>query len=69
MNPITHTEHSRQTAHLRIGSGMWDDFEPAPRRPRRPVAAERATRIHARPQHSHLSWSETPDLYLREEMA
>jgi hypothetical protein len=69
MNPVTHTEHPRQAARLRVGSGMWDDFEAAPRRPRRPVAAERATRTYARPQHSHLSWSETPDLYLREEMA
>jgi hypothetical protein len=70
MNPITHTDHSRQAAHTRLGVGAWDDFEPT-RRSRRhdgPVAAATA-RTKAHPRHSHLSWSETPGLFLREEMS
>ena len=69
MNPITHTDHARQAAHARLGVGTWDDFEPT-RRSRRdhaPVATSMRTKAH--PRHAHLSWSETPDLYLREEVS
>jgi hypothetical protein len=69
MNPITHTEHARKAAHTRLGVGTWDDFEPT-RRSRRdhaPVSTSMRTKAHSR--HAQLSWSETPDLYLREEMS
>jgi hypothetical protein len=69
MNPITHINHPRQATHSRVGTGTWDDFEPAPRRSRRMPVAAIAARTKAHPSHSHLSWSETPDLYLREEMS
>ena len=69
MNPITHTDHARQAAHTRLGVGTWDDFEPAPRRRRSHTAVAGAARTKARARHAHLSWSETPDLYLREEMS
>ena len=69
MNPITHTNHERQAAHSRLGAGTWDDFEPAPRRHRRHPVAANVVRTKAHPRHAHLSWSETPDLYLREEMS
>jgi hypothetical protein len=69
MNTITHTNHARQAAHTRLGVGTWDDFDPAPRRPRSHPVAASAVRTKARSRHAHLSWSETPDLYLREEMS
>jgi hypothetical protein len=70
MNPVTHTYHARRATHSRLGAGAWDDFEPAPRPRRRhaPVAST-AVRTKAHPEHAHLSWTETPDLYLREEMS
>ena len=69
MNPVTHMNHPRQSAHLRLGVGTWDDFEPAPRRRRHASVAAPVARTKAHPQHAHLSWAETPDLYLREEMS
>jgi hypothetical protein len=67
MNPMTHIEHPRQTRHSRVASAMWDDFEPTTRRRRAPVAgAPIRTKAHAR--HSHLTFADTPDLFLREEM-
>ena len=69
MNSITHTDHARKAVHTRLGVGAWDDFEPT-RRSRRshaPVATSMRSKAHSR--HAHLSWSETPDLYLREEMS
>jgi hypothetical protein len=68
MNPITHTQHARRPVHARIGAGTWDDFEPVMRRRRNQPIAASIARSKAHPHHSHLSWSETPDLYLREEM-
>jgi len=68
MNPITHTEHARQPVHTRLGVGTWDDFEPVARRRRNETISGSSAQSKAHPRHSHLSWSETPDLYLREEM-
>jgi hypothetical protein len=68
MNPIAHIEHPRQASHLRLATAAWDDFEPTPRRRSAPFAASTA-RTKARARHAHLSWSETPDLFLREEMS
>jgi hypothetical protein len=69
MNPITHTDHARRAAHARIGVGGWDDFEPTRRDRRQHAAVATAMRTKAHPSHTNLSWSETPDLYLREEMS
>jgi hypothetical protein len=68
MNPITHIEHPRQATHPRIATAAWDDFEPTGRRRRAPVAMA-PDRTKARLRHAHLTFSETPDLYLREEMS
>ena len=69
MNPIAHIDHPRQAIRSHIALGEWDDFAPAPRRERRAPAAASIARTKARARHAHLSWSETPDLYLREEMS
>jgi hypothetical protein len=69
MNPITHTDHPRQAAHGRLTSAAWDDFEPVARRRRAAPVRSLSERTKARPRHAHLSWAETPDLFLREEMA
>jgi hypothetical protein len=66
MNSIVHTDHSRRTSHLRLGAAAWDDFEPTTRR--RSAHARPAARTKARVRHAHISFAETPDLYLREEM-
>ena len=68
MNPITHIEHPRQAAHPRLATAAWDDFEPTARSRREPTATSTA-RTKARLRHTHVSWGETPDLYLREEMS
>jgi hypothetical protein len=68
MNPITHIDHPRQAARPRIATAAWDDFEPTARRRRSPVSAT-VPRTKARLRHAHVSFSETPDLYLREEMS
>ena len=69
MNPIAHIDHPRQAIRPNIAAGEWDDFAPAPRRERHSPAAASITRTKARARHAHLSWSETPDLFLREEMS
>jgi hypothetical protein len=68
MNPITHIEHSRQALRTRVATATWDDFEPTTRR-RRASVATASVRTKARLHHSHLTFDETPDLYLREEMS
>jgi len=69
MNSVAHIDHPRQAIRSRIALGEWDDFAPAPRRERRAPAAASIARTKARARHAHLSWSETPDLYLRDEMS
>jgi hypothetical protein len=68
MNLITHIEHPRQAAHPRLAIAAWDDFEPTARS-RRARTATSSVRTRARLRHAHVSWGETPDLYLREEMS
>ena len=67
MNPITHIEHPRQASHPRIATAAWDDFEPAARR-RAPAAATATIRTKARLRHAQITFAESPDLFLREEM-
>jgi len=69
MNPVAHMDHPRQASHARLATVAWDDFEPVPRRLHRAPAAAPVVRTKAHPLHAHLSWAETPDLYLREEMS
>ena len=69
MNSVAHINHPRQAIHPHMSAGEWDDFEPAPRRQRRAPIAANVVRTKARARHAHLTWSETPDLYLREEMS
>ena len=68
MNPIVHIEHPRQASRSRIGSAAWDDFEPVARSRRAPAGAAHA-RTKARLRHAHITYAETPALYLREEMS
>ena len=68
MNPIAHIDHPRQAGRPRIATGAWDDFEPAARRRRAPVSVA-APHTKARRPHAHLTYAETPALYLREEMS
>jgi hypothetical protein len=69
MNPVAHIDQPRQTTRPRIATAAWDDFETTARRRRRPTATVLPAPYRARVRHAHLSWSETPDLFLREEMA
>jgi hypothetical protein len=68
MNPITHIEHPRQAIRTRMATAAWDDFEPTARRRRAPVTSA-PLRTKARLRHAHVTFAETPDIYLREEMS
>ena len=66
MNPVPHIDHPQQASGRSGGFNAWDDFERAPGR--RTAAARPVARTKARVRHAHLSFTQTPALYLREEM-
>ena len=54
--------------HVRMSAEAWDGFD-TPRRDRRRATRVAATHSKAAPAHAHLTFAETPEMYLREEMA
>ena len=68
MNSMTSLQPATRARRVRVSAEMWDGFD-TPRRERRPATRVATTHSKAAPAHAHLTFAETPDDYLREEMA
>ena len=69
MNSMALPQPATRTRHVRMSDAAWDGFD-SPRRNRR-SAARVSPGAHSKAtlRHAHLTFAETPEMYLREEMA
>jgi hypothetical protein len=68
MNSMTSHQPPRRARHARVSTQAWDEFD-APRRDRSRTHRAAAGHTRAAVAHAHLTFAESPGLYLREEMA
>jgi hypothetical protein len=68
MNSMTSLQPPRRSRRARVSTQSWDEFD-APRRDRRRTPQGFTGHPRAAIPHAHLNFTDTPDLYLREEMA
>jgi hypothetical protein len=68
MNSMALPQPTTRSRRVHLSDAAWDGFD-TPRRNRRPVTRAATAHSKAAPPHAHLTFAETPELYLREEMA
>jgi hypothetical protein len=69
MNSMALPQPTTRSRRVRLSDAAWDGFD-APRRNRR-SAAPLSAGAHSKAtlRHAHLTFAETPEMYLREEMS
>ena len=67
MNSMALPQTATRSRHVRVSDEMWDGFD-TPRRNSRTAARMPQTHSKAALPHAHLTFAETPAMYLREEM-
>jgi hypothetical protein len=67
MNSMALPQPSTRSRRIRVSDEMWDGFD-APRRARRTAGRMSQTHSKAALPHAHLTFAESPAMYLREEM-
>jgi hypothetical protein len=69
MNSMALPQPATRSRRVRMSDAAWDGFD-SPRRNRRSAGRVSAgAHSKATPRHAHLTFADTPDLFLREEMA
>jgi hypothetical protein len=68
MNSMPLAQPATRARRVRVSDAAWDGFD-TPRRDRRPATRTAATHPKATLRHAHLTFAESPEDFLREEMA